>query len=762
MNLSDPQRRVVESPLDQMMFLEGDAGTGKTTAAIERALYLLSQGVPAGELLVLVPQAVLALPYQRALRSANLPPGGQVEIITFGGLVTQTVKLFWPLAARRGGFVPDVPPTFLTLETAQYIMATVVDPLIERRGYFDGVTIDRNRLYAQIIDNLEKAALNDFPMSEIGERLKSAWMGDRAQARMFDHVQEAADEYRALCRAHNLLDFSLQVEVFTKTLWRLPQVRGYWLQRGAHLIADNIEESAPAAHQMIADWLVGCQSALIVLDSEAGFRRFLSASPESAERLRDQCQAVEVFTDSFVMAAPVAALGDALARGLEQYAPETGIDPAPAYAYELRRFYPQMLNWVADTITLLVKEEHVPPGEIVILAPYLSDALRFTLMQRLQGEGIPVRSHRPSRSLREEPAARCLLTLALLAHPEWGLQPSRFDIAYMFMQAIGSAGAGRTMDLIRAQLLADAAYPAADAKSRLLPFDQFKPEVQERITFLLAPRYEALRKWIESYIADREQARADALKAAASPAKKGRGRKKKTEPVDAETFILGDPFPIRLDHFFSRLFGEVLSQRGYGFHADFDAATVAGNLVDSAANFRRAFDGRGLLPESRSAAEEFVRMVDRGVIADQYVRAWQIDTTADAVLIAPAYTFLMRNQPVTYQFWLDLGNRGWFERLLQPLTHPYVLGWRWEAGRQWTDDDEFAARADTLFNLIMGLVRRCRTRIYFGLSELGESGAESTGELVQAFNRMLRRLNPPDLSPDAALALEEEDDDDQL
>ncbi|MFN8529331.1 MAG: hypothetical protein U0670_12025 [Anaerolineae bacterium] len=64
-----------------------------------------------------------------------------------------------------------------------------------------------------------------------------------------------------------------------------------------------------------------------------------------------------------------------------------------------------------------------------MLAPYLSDALRFTLMQRLQGEGIATRSHRPSRSLREEAAARCLLTLAMLAHPEWGLQPAPFDIA---------------------------------------------------------------------------------------------------------------------------------------------------------------------------------------------------------------------------------------------------------------------------------------------------------------------------------------------
>ncbi len=54
-------------------------------------------------------------------------------------------------------------------------------------------------------------------------------------------------------------------------------------------------------------------------------------------------------------------------------------------------------------------------------------------------------------------------------------------------------------------------------------------------------------------------------------------------------------------------------------------------------------------------------------------------------MLAPAYTFLMSNRPVDYQFWLDVGSRGWFERLYQPLTHPYVLSREWPAGQSWTD-----------------------------------------------------------------------------
>ena len=80
-------------------------------------------------------------------------------------------------------------------------------------------------------------------------------------------------------------------------------------------------------------------------------------------------------------------------------------------------------------------------------------------------------------------------------------------------------------------------------------------------------------------------------------------------------------------------------------------------------------------------------MVRDGVVAAQYLRSWQRQPE-DAVLLAPAYTFLMMNRPVDYQFWLEVGSTGWWERLYQPLTQPYVLSRGWEGGRQWTDSDE--------------------------------------------------------------------------
>ena len=52
--------------------------------------------------------------------------------------------------------------------------------------------------------------------------------------------------------------------------------------------------------------------------------------------------------------------------------------------------------------------------------------------------------------------------------------------------------------------------------------------------------------------------------------------------------------------------------------------------------------------------------------------------------------------------------------------------------------DEYAARQEALYCLALGLVRRCRTQIHLGLSELGEQGVEQRGPLLRAIQRVLR------------------------
>ncbi len=693
--LTPQQRAIIEQPSSASIFLSGPAGTGKTTIGVERILYLLENGTPGNQILLLVPQRTLATPYYDALQNPSAPVGGAVNILTIGGVARRMVDLFWPIAAEAAGFAhPENAPTFLTLETAQYYMAHIVRPLFQE-GYFDSLSLERNRLYSQIIDNLNKAAVHGFDHTEIGQRLKSSWVGEPGQLRIYEDAQTCANKFRDFCLQHNLLDFSLQLEIFLHHLWHNQDCRAYLLREYRHLIFDNLEEETPVTADLLKEWLPAFESVLLIYDSDAGYRRFLGADPDSTGDLAQFCKIQTQFTAGFVNSESVATFGESLAAALTPEtplpvgdAPKTSTETVLHYPTPPIRFYPDMLDWVADQIAALI-DSGTPPGEIAVLAPYLSDALRYTLVDRLARLEIPTRSHRPSRSLREEPATRCLLTLTKLAHPQWGLLPEKSDVAYALMQAIAD------LDLVRAQLLTEIVFRAGQINT----FDALKPETQERITYVLGGRYENLRLWLADYRAQPNQ---------------------------------------ELDHFLSRLFGEVLSQPGYGFHADYTAGAIAANLVESVQKFRWGA-GEVLATLGVTLGQEYLLMVEDGVIAAQYLLPWQTDPE-DAVFLAPAYTFLMNNRPVDYQFWLDIGGRGWYERLYQPVTHPYILSRHWPVGQPWTDIDEMAYSQDALYRLAVGLIHRCREGIFLGLSDLGEQGYEHTGEFLRGIDRALQSV----------------------
>jgi hypothetical protein len=269
------------------------------------------------------------------------------------------------------------------------------------------------------------------------------------------------------------------------------------------------------------------------------------------------------------------------------------------------------------------------------------------------------------------------------------------------------------LDLVRAQLLVEILYRPYDQENGpLYPFEEIEGPVRERITYQVGQRFDQLRAWLR---------------------------------VEAEAV------EVPLDHTLSRLFGEILSQPGFGFHQSLEAGEVVANLIDSIKNFRRvtsqvpitqvnqAGEPEEILPDMDYLNRAYLRTIEQGIVAALYARSWD-PAPVEAVLIAPAYTYLMSNRPVDYQVWLDAGSNGWWERIAQPLTHPYVLAAGWDPQKQWRDEDEVATQTDRMHRLTLGLIRRCRRRIFIANSEISEHGYEQRGRLLLALQQMLRRL----------------------
>lgn len=715
--LTTKQTLLSTAPLHQKTFLRGPAGVGKTTVGVQRLRHLLATGVSAHSILVLVPQKRLALPYYTELRNPRRLAGANVTVATLGSLAQQVVNLFWPLTIEKlGQTEPFRRPLFLSQELIQYLMFKVLDPAIVQNDFFNSVTITRTRLFGQLADNLNKAALVGFPHTAIATRLKAALPGDQERLHIFDDTQTCANLFRDYCVAERLLDFSLQVSLFLDHLWQQPAPRAYLTERYTHLIVDNLEEDTPATHQLLRDWLPSCRSALLLYDEEAGYRRFLGADDLSALQLSELCDTQANLQTSRVMTAPVQALLSelrSLLEGADEAPAQANAQPALVYTPAAQsRFHTQMLDWVADEVSALIYEKGVAPGQIVILAPLLSDALRFALVTRLTDRGIESYTLRPSRPLHAEPAVRALITLAKLAHPAWTLEPlqqvKKFDVVQMLLSVIGE------LDLARATLLADVLFRTAKGRSELLRFSNVtNADIRARISEVLGERYERLVAWLAAY--------------QAAP-------------------------PQPLDVFFSQLFGQVLSQKGFGFYltrkSAIDEARIIANLIDSARTFRQTLSQ---LEPTLETGLEYVKMVDAGILADQYEpKDWK--KSFDAVLVAPAYTFLLSNQPADYQFWLNIDSPAWTRRLQQPLTQPYVLSQQWPIGQIWTEHDEQRTSREMLQRVITGLLKRCRHQVFIGHSKFDERGYEKEGELRAVFDLLLRSFGP---SADAAFPLEQ-------
>ena len=671
------------------LFLEGPAGAGKTSLAIRRIGMLLEDGVPADQILLLTPQRSYTLPYQEAFGLKEWYALGKA---TIGGLAQRYVGLFWPLLSDRYAFEAGVEPTFLTYEVAQYFMSRIVSPLIEQ-GYFTDLKLTRPRLYSQLLDNLNKAAANALPLDELAAYLQAARIKDGSIDTRVNDVAQTVTAYRDFCIARNLLDFSLYLELFWELVKDETPARRHLYSQYRHLIYDQSEEDIPRAHDILREWLPHLESALILYNREAGYRKFLAANPASALTLKATCDQT-VTLDEWSGAPPSLNRLRAVLVGAIK---DDEVEVEEVEGEELRyhvysdRLHDGMIDRAVGQIEYLV-QQGAQPDDIAVISPYLSDSLHFALASRLDRAGIGHHVHRPSRTLREEPITKVLLTLAVLAHPHWKLdRPSPEAVAHMLMRLLGDA------DLVRAVLLTNAAYQRADEGLGLAAFEVLPADVRDRVSYMSGQAYDTLRVWLEVY-------------------------------------LNGDDLP--LDHFFSQVFGEVLSQEGFGFFKDVQAGAQVGNLVDSTRKFRQAVSGI-LDSETEPAGKAYVQMVQEGVVSGFYQVDWS--DVQDAVLIAPVHTFLLRNKPFAYQLWLDVGSTSWHRRIHQPLTNPYVLSKDWNPETEWTFEHEKYFETERLASIVSGLTRRCSHSIYLYVSELSMHGQEQAGELLVALGEAVRK-----------------------
>ncbi len=664
-------------------FLSAPSGSDWPQAVMGRLRYLLGNRIPGHQILLLVPDRATGIEIRAELTALQTEPFAQLDPQTYYSMAARFTRLFWPLIASETGFAdPSRPPVLLNYEMAQHLLGQLIQPLLNK-GYFGELSLRPQRIISQLIDNLNRAAVNGYPIAAVESRLAAAWNGDPDRLRYYEQGQECIDLFRSHCLKYGLLDLSLSVSIFTQ----LCAKKVFWsfvVRRYRHLVAEQVEETVPVAQDMVRRLLGECQSSLLCCDPEGVYRSFLGSNPAGATELGELCRD-QVELSTAAGATKVISFLNAVAGELQQAAAiEEANGEQPGFVRLIRtRYRVEMIRQIGREIGVLQKQG-IAPGDIAVVAPFADGGLRFMLGQVLSEAGIAFKIVRRYENLFEEPIVRSGIALAMLAHPRWGRKPTPYEVAEAFTSIL-------KCDPIRGRLAANHLYdPRSGSLMSRVNLDE---TVALRLGERLLSTFGALKRWLDEYL---------------------------SRPVE------------HIDHFLRRLFNEPFLQAGLESHD----VEIFSKLVASAAAFRRTSPFMGLGIEE--IGDGYIAMLAEGIVAAQYLVDSGIEADADAVtLIAPVYTYLLSHQRARVQFWLDIGSPYWWEPLHQPLTNHQVLARSWSGDEKWTDLIDYRRRNRTLLRLLRGLVRRCDEGIYLCNSELDSGGNPQQGPLLFTAERVL-------------------------
>ncbi len=677
--LTPVQTEAIEN--GQTSFLFGPAGSGKSTALQQRLVRLIGSGEPAYTFLVLVAESDNQGLFFDAIYRASVGPYADLKVTTYASLAREMVSLFWPLIARQAGFErPYQPPSFLSYDLAQILMYRFVAPSLSL-GAFAGLRLRPQQIISQLLDTLNRAALNSLTLAEAMDRQVHTWVGEAEHLRHLQDGMRMIKAFRAHCLENSLLDLSLLVEVFDRQLVNHADFHRYFSERYRHMIVDNVEEQAPAGQNFILSLMPVTQSTAIAYDGGGGYKRFMAADPAEAIKFRQRCHHQLEFGERFVAPAEMASLANQVENALMNTdKPSSAAGRMISHVIE-GRYRREMIEELVAYLAGLVAAGEVAPAEIAIIAPYLDGALRYTLLKAMGEAGLPNRLLRRRISPRDEPRVRAWLTWLALANPSWEEHPSPYDVAEALTLSVYS------LDPARAALLVSHLYRREAPALR--PVDELPAPIVDRVGQEDVELVEELRVWLESQ--------------------------------GSET-----PFDILLH----RLFAQLLSQPRFQPVPDPAGAAINEWLVGSATRLRQSAKAMGF-PSMGEVGAAFINSIYHGLVTANPPDLGD-PPDPDGIIISTIYGYLLAGGPVKLQVWLETAATGWWDIPNQPLSNAFVLAQSRDSHEPWTADQDFAIRNELLSRIVRGLTNRCSGSIILATSDLDRRGQRQDGPLWRA------------------------------
>jgi hypothetical protein len=678
---------------------------------------------------------------------------------TLLGFFQDEVTLFWPLLLQILGTKAQF-PVRLRPETEQELATRLW------RQQLDEIPrpakVSESRWVRRLLDILQLAANSGTAIEEVGRILaaleeagefgirkseyspfgREASYGINAPLPILDSSTGALLCYpttphslilnwRNWCWERGFLTYGITTELYSKYLLGNPDYQRHLLRRYRYILADDVDDYPGVARDLFEFLLERGVVGAFTYNPDGAVRLGLGADPEYLQGLAKRCQ-IENLSPP-----PLSTLADDLATPVVELVTEPmALFSLPESVQAIQTTSRgDLLRQTADFIIQAVKSGQIQPQEIALIAPGLDAIARYTLVEILTKQGIPVESLNDQRPLTSSPIIRALLTLLALIYPGLGRLVDRDAVAEMLVvlsarrEARGERQEARgqgdkeelhltsyhsplptphfplpNIDPVRAGLIADYCFQPHPEHPNLLPVTAY--DRWDRLGYAASIAYGQIVQWIEEQRSQQEQR------------------------------LLPSPI-VLLDRAIQKFIWQ-------GSNLPYEQLAALRELLETAQHYweidarLRQTEGSDTLFHVTIA--QFIQLLRRGTITANPYPVRPIGAASRAVTLATIFQYRSSRRFHRWQFWLDAGSPLWSRGGAATLYGaPLFLQHRF--GRPWTAEDDLSADTERLRRILRDLLGRVGERIYLCHSDLAANGQEQNGTLLSLVNSAIPVVN---------------------
>lgn len=625
------------------------------------------------------------------------------------GFFQDEVILFWPLLIQRLNLRAQF-PIRLRPETEQELATELWQTQLNAE-ILRSVGVSESRLIRRILDLLQLAAYSGTPTEEIKSVLAQGLFQAEDDAtngatEIIERSPALLLQWRSWCLERGLLTYGIITELYGQHLLPDPDYQRHLLARYQLVLADDVDDYPSLARSLFEFLLDHGAVGAFTYNPDSGVRLGLGADPKYLEGLAARCQ------QKTLTQPPQRSLADTLGASIVESLTEPMMLNLPPSVQSLqttnRR---ELLRQTAEVIIKAVQSGEVQPQEVAVIAPGIDAIARYTLVEILTKQGIPVQSLNDQRPLTSFPIIRALLTILALVYPGLGRMVDRDAVAEMLVVLSRGQGSGVRdqgleedsslshpyIDPVRAGLLADFCFEPHPERPNLLPptaYDRW-----DRLGYAATTAYTQIVQWLEMQ------------------------RKQQQERLL--------PSPISL---LDRAIQKFLWN---GSNLPYDQLAALRELLETAQHYwevdtrLRQIDQIDAPPHTTIA--QFIQLLRRGTITANPYPVRPIGPASRAVTLATIFQYRSSRRFHRWQFWLDAGSPLWLSGGAATLFGA-TLFLQDRFGQPWTTEDTINADQERLRRILRDLLGRVGERVYLCHSDLAVNGQEQLGPLLPLVN----------------------------